>query len=53
MKKIKIIQDIRASQVEYEVNEFITEHDVIDIRYGVAATGHYLYFSAMIVYEED
>ena len=51
-RKIKIFAEEFKTTLEYEVNRFIEEHEVVDIQYRYAGDDYHLMHSVMIVYEE-
>ena len=53
MTKVKILSSEYPDILERMINEFATTHEVLDIKFGSAATNHAVYYSAMIIYEED
>jgi hypothetical protein len=53
MTKVKILSSAYTDTLERMINEFITTHDVHDIKFCTACGGNStVHYSAMIVYEE-
>ena len=53
MKKVKIIGNDIEEHLEKEINDFIKDKNVIDIKYTQAYIGYEnSYMSALIIYEE-
>ena len=53
MKKVVVLSYQHDWELERETNRFITEHNVIDIQFRMAAAGHNnVTYGAMIIYEE-
>lgn len=53
MKKVKIIGNDTEEHLEKEINDFIKDKNVIDIKYTQAYIGYEnSYMSALIIYEE-
>lgn len=54
MKKVKIISDRCYYHLEDDVNNFLRDHNVVDLQYRINGKGvHKAAYSVMIVYEED
>ena len=53
--KVKIIGNDIENKLEKEINKFIENKDIIDIKYTQSVQGEeyvYNYFSALIIYKE-
>ena len=53
--KVKIIGNDIENNLEKEINKFIENKDIIDIKYSQSVQGEeyvYNYFSALIIYKE-
>lgn len=56
LTKVKIISDDIEDNLEKEINKFIENKDIIDIKYTQSVQGEeyvYNYFSALIIYKEE
>ena len=56
MIKVKIIGNDIEDKLEKEINKFIENKDIIDIKYTQSVQGEeyvYNYFSALIIYKEE
>lgn len=56
MVKVKIIGNDIEDNLEKEINMFIKDKDIIDIKYTQSVQGDeymYNYFSALIIYKEE
>lgn len=54
--KVKIIGNDIEDELEKEINKFIEDKDIIDIKYTQSVQGDeymYNYFSALIIYKEE
>lgn len=53
MTKVKILSANFPDVLERMINDFALRRNILNIRFSTAATNHTVYYSAMIVYEED
>lgn len=53
MKKVEILSNDDIRDLEYRINKFIAEYNVVDIQFQMAV-GYYnhMNYSVMMVYEE-
>jgi hypothetical protein len=53
MTKVKILSANFPDVLERMINDFALKRDVLNVRFSTAAANHTVYYSAMIIYEED
>lgn len=51
MQEVKIFYDYKYVVLENEINEFIKDKKVIDIKYQMCCYSNFAEYSAMVVYE--
>ena len=50
MKKVKIFTSNLRYELEKEINEFLTKHEVVDIKFSISSNN--ILYSALIIYLE-
>ena len=49
MKKVKIFTSNLKYELEKEINEFLTKHEIVDIKFSISSN---LLYSVLIIYME-